>query len=690
MSIPISDIVKINPGVQSPGANALTLNSVILTKSTKISAGDLSAFTSKEHVRDVFGIDSVEEKMAKRYFSGYDNSTIKPTLLYFAPFNDTARAAWLRSGSWAGKSLSDIRALGSGTLIVTVNGAIFTSSTINLSTSGSFSDAASKITAGFTGGGAPVCTWEPGSSTFLISSPTTGATTSVSFATGTLSPGLLLSSSSGAYLSPGAGADSVSSVMDMIKSKSQNWVFFSTAWEPDLTAKKSFSEWASGQNSRYAYVCWDSSLKAIDSNDLLPVFASGVTQITYDTSAFGLALSTAQTCGAKLSGPAITGPGGFTVDLRMSSLGGTSEKVIASQPGCFKISKAAGGLLLSATYGSVTLTGTQALSSTEAHIRLSVSETGGTLFYNGTVVATSATGATAAGCTYGGELRVGYGTTILLDGWQGKIYDFAVYNTSLSSSAFTPSINPVTGSEANLIGYWALNGSLDDGIKGFGTVGLENEYDGVIAVYNNYDVASFLLGMMASIDFNRPNSRITAKFKKQSGLEPTVTEKSIADKLIANGYNFYGSYSENNLSENLFHDGQMVGKWKFIDLFANQVHLNAQLQGSVLNLLTTAPSIGYTQDDFSRIRSAMQGPINDAISFGSIRAGVSLSESQKAELNNAAGLDIATTIQNQGYYLQILDPGAQVRAARGSPIINFWYTDGGAVHKINVSSVDVI
>jgi hypothetical protein len=86
----------------------------------------------------------------------------------------------------------------------------------------------------------------------------------------------------------------------------------------------------------------------------------------------------------------------------------------------------------------------------------------------------------------------------------------------------------------------------------------------------------------------------------------------------------------------------------------------------------------------------MQGPINDALKFGSIRGGVSLSLSQKVALNQAAGLEISSTIENQGYYLQILDPGSQVRAARGSPIINFWYTDGGAVHKINVSSVDVI
>jgi len=688
MSIPISDIVQVNPGVQSAGSQALTLNGVILTKSTKIAAADVTPFTSVSEITNIFGQGSTEEAMAKRYFAGFDDSTIKPSLFYFAPFNDVARAAWLRSGSWAGKLIADIQALGSGTLVVVVNGVTFTSATINLAIAASFTDAATKITAGFSGGGAPVCTWEASSSTFLISSQTSGASTSLSFAGGTLADGLKLTSAQGAYVSPGASADTPSGVMDLVKSITQNWVFFTTAWEPGAGNKKGFANWANGQNSRYCYIAWDSDEKAIKSFVLSPVFLSGVTAVAYSNCSFGKALTGTQS-GANLTRPLIKAPG-FTVSLRVGNITGTNKKIIASQPGCFEISKASGGQLLSATYGSVTLTTTQALPTTESHIELNVSDTGATLFYNGAVVATSATGATAAGCTYNGEFKIAYNTSPAVDGLTGFIFDVGVYNTVLHTSAFTPSPSPLTGDEDNLIGYWSLNGNLNNSNISFGAYAKSLSLDGNIAVYNNYDVASFLMGMMASIDFNRPNSRITAKFKKQSGLLPTVTDKPSADKLIAGGYNFYGAYAENNLTSNIFHDGQMFGKWLFVDLFANQVFLNSQLQGAILNLLESQPSIGYTQSDFSLIRSAMQGPIDDALSFGSIRSGVSLDPSQKAALNQAAGLDIATTIENQGYYLQILDPGAQVRAARGSPIINLWFTDGGAVHKINVSSVDVI
>jgi hypothetical protein len=40
--------------------------------------------------------------------------------------------------------------------------------------------------------------------------------------------------------------------------------------------------------------------------------------------------------------------------------------------------------------------------------------------------------------------------------------------------------------------------------------------------------------------------------------------------------------------------------------------------------------------------------------------------------------------------LQILDPGATVRAERGSPVINFWYTDGGSIQFITMSSLDIL
>ena len=49
-----------------------------------------------------------------------------------------------------------------------------------------------------------------------------------------------------------------------------------------------------------------------------------------------------------------------------------------------------------------------------------------------------------------------------------------------------------------------------------------------------------------------------------------------------------------------------------------------------------------------------------------------------------AGEDITEQLFTEGYFIQVEDPGAAVRADRGTPIINVWYTYGGSVNKLNV------
>jgi hypothetical protein len=77
------------------------------------------------------------------------------------------------------------------------------------------------------------------------------------------------------------------------------------------------------------------------------------------------------------------------------------------------------------------------------------------------------------------------------------------------------------------------------------------------------------------------------------------------------------------------------------------------------------------------------------VNFGAIRAGITLSQSQIAQVNSAAGLDIADTIQQRGWYLQVADAQPQVRAARASPPCTLWYTDGQSVQAINLASIEI-
>lgn len=219
---------------------------------------------------------------------------------------------------------------------------------------------------------------------------------------------------------------------------------------------------------------------------------------------------------------------------------------------------------------------------------------------------------------------------------------------------------------------------------------LTNEFDGTIPVYPDYNVAAFVCGSAASIDFTEHNGRITFAFKAQSGLLPSVTDATVADNLTQNGYNFYGAYATATQQFNLFQSGQITGKWRWIDAYINQIYLNSQLQQAVLNMLTNIKSLPYNEEGYSLIRAACFDPINAALNFGAIRAGIPLSEAQAAEINNDAGLKIDRTLSTIGWYLQILPASAQTRGNRTSPPIKFWYTDGGSIQQINLASIDVM
>ena len=103
-----------------------------------------------------------------------------------------------------------------------------------------------------------------------------------------------------------------------------------------------------------------------------------------------------------------------------------------------------------------------------------------------------------------------------------------------------------------------------------------------------------------------------------------------------------------------------------------------------------APRVPYTDAGYTMIRAWVQDVADRAINNGVIDLGVSLSQTQKAELMREAGVDITTELYNSGYYLQIVDAPAATRQARESPACNFWYTYGGSVHRLNLPSTAIV
>lgn len=216
------------------------------------------------------------------------------------------------------------------------------------------------------------------------------------------------------------------------------------------------------------------------------------------------------------------------------------------------------------------------------------------------------------------------------------------------------------------------------------------DYIGVCPIYNTKAVGAMAMGIGAAIDVAQFEGRKTWAYKAQSGLGFTVDKETDAVNLIGNGYNFYGNYATASEEFKLFQNGQCSGTAKWLDTYFGQVYIKNGLQNSWLNVLMNTNTVPYTERGYTQLRASAADIISSAKNAGFIREGVTLSETQKGIIQSQAGLDISNELQNQGWYLQILDPTAEVRAQRGTPIINFWYCDGGSIQFIQGSSTVIL
>ena len=231
-----------------------------------------------------------------------------------------------------------------------------------------------------------------------------------------------------------------------------------------------------------------------------------------------------------------------------------------------------------------------------------------------------------------------------------------------------------------------------DAAASLGQILIGNGNSGTAPIYEptNLHHAAFIMGLVASIDYNEVNGNASAGFKNQSGLVPGVTNQTVMNNLIANGYNSYVAVANANNNWQYLYPGSVTGAFKTIQRYVNQIWLNSSLQTALMTLMTTVKAVPYVQAGYTLIEAACQDPIDSAIAFGMIQKGVVLGALEIAEVNYAAGANIAGVLQTQGWYLQVLDPGAVVRGQSGSPKIQFWYTDGGSVLSISMTSTDVI
>ncbi len=500
MSIPANQIVSVTPSVLSAGGNPLALSGLILSEATCLPVGAPVAFPSTASVQAYFGVSSVEADMASVYFNGFDNSNVKPSNLFFSRFASTAIAAFARSGEIT-MTLAQIKAISTtNTMSIVTDGSAAVATNVDFSVATSPSDAAAILTSALTGATKPTVTYDSTFKAFVATSGTTGALSTIAYATGDLATTLKFTLATGCTLSQGAAVETPTEAMVAILPFTQNWVSFATTFEPVLEDKQEFATWTAQTGGRYLYSCWDTDVNAI----LTP-----------------------------------------------------------------------------------------------------------------------------------GEANTSFGSWLIYNAVGGVM---PIYSD-------------------------ATNGPKD---------------------------AAFQLGIGAAIDFTEHNGRITYAFKSNSGLLPYVTDETNAANLLTNGYNFYGAYATANDTFIWLYNGQISGDYNFADSYINAVWLNNEIQLALMELFANTKSIPYNDLGYGLIRAAVMDPINAAMNFGAMRAGVPLSAAQIAEVNAAAGQSIDQTLASRGWYFQVLPASAQTRGQRKSPPCKLWYMDGESVQQLNIASVDVL
>jgi len=704
-SIPASQIVNVNPQVIGTGGAALDLVGLVLTTSTRVPLGQVLSFSTQLSVATYFGSTSPEASAAATYFAGFDNSNVKPGSMLIAQYNQSAVAAYLRGASVAALTLAQLQAI-SGNITIVIDGNTHVAA-INLAAATSFSSAATIIQTALNL--AVVVTGSVAANVVTASIAPNSVTGSIAGTTMTVSAvatGCLAAGQAVTGVSVASGTTIVAQLTGTVGGAGTYQVSVSQTVTSRALATSGGGLTVTAVTSGTLAVGQIISGTGITSGTTIVAVGTGAGGTgTYAVSVAQTATSTAVTAsggtltvtgvtsgilglGNEISGTNITA--GSTITAFLTGAGGTGTYLVS-----------VGDTATSTTITVVGAGPTVVYDSVSGAFVLTSSLTGAlsTMAYASGAVATSLslTAATGAVLSQGAAATT---PTTFMNAIIAKFTNWVSFMTMFdpdggSGNTVKLEFAAWTNAQNNRYAYVVWDTDITPTLSTTATSSLGNiltttESSGTIVIYApNYTKAAFVCGMIASIDFTQLNGRITMAFKSQSGMTLDVTDVTVASNLIANGYNFYGAYATANQQFNFFNPGTVTGQYLWADAYINQIWLNNAFQLALMSMLTQLKAVPYNQTGYSIIRAACMDPIAQGLNFGAFSGGTQLSSLQIAQVNSAAGLQIDQTLAATGYYLQILPATAQVRGARQSPPMTFFYTDAGAVQHIELASVAV-
>lgn len=743
MAIPSSELVNIVPRVIAGTGKDLNFNGLFFTHNENVPINEVLDFASASDVAKFFGAKSLETEGATHYFNGFNNSDVKPSKLLFFRAIDDAVAPFLR-GTNIGKqdeALIAIKRINNGSFTINL-GELATINNIDFSTATSLSDVADKlqsklrsqVSAGF--GNASV-RYSSLFNAFIVTSGQTGASAGITYATGSVAEALKLQEgeaikSSGADENLTTNGSLISgeletSALTTLKAinnggfkillngnetelSNLNFAKFNTqATSATLTGKavgnvldqlKAISDGSikftiDGQAVECTALNFSSASSLSDVASAITAKLNSKGTLTYNTDHFVL---TAKSKGTSSTVTVATNAGTGTAIASILKLDAGSNPVIIN-----------GADEVLPTFDNVVTVLQEALAD-----KATVSFTGKKLYIvsnlqgSGSSVgyATAGTGTDISSTL---KLKQSDGA-LSLDGVQGDSYYQALENATKITQNFVTfsTVDKATKDDVLMMAQWSnaqfnagnqylfvyydndvnlVNGAKNDTIAN-DLINLN--VDGTCGVFGSIAYAGFVMGMCASIAWDKANSTITLAFKSQSGLGANVDDRAQARALDDKLMNYVGNYATRNDNFILFQKGAMFGKWQWIDTYLNSTWLNNALQVQIMAGFESAKRVPYTDRGYSLIRSWCRDVIARAINNGVIDKGVALSETQKTLILQELGEDISNELYSNGYYLKVIDATAQTRQQRSSPDCALYYTYGGSVQKLNLPSIAIV
>ena len=272
----VNDVVNVSIVMSPKAAQERNFGSLLIV-------GDSSVVDVVERMREYTSIDAIAADFgssAPEYVAAslYFGQSPQPQVCYVGRWARTASRATLRGGvlSAAQQDLANFTGITNGSLSITIDGVSHPLSALDFSAETNLNGVASIVQTALSGSG--TVTWDAANARFVVKSGTTGASSTITFATSTgsgtdVSTLLRLTSADSGYVAQGIDAESLLAAVQEMANQSNDWygLYVASSVVPadiDYTAVAGFIESASLSRIFGVTVQDTAALNAASTSDL--------------------------------------------------------------------------------------------------------------------------------------------------------------------------------------------------------------------------------------------------------------------------------------------------------------------------------------------------------------------------------------------------------------------------------------